>query len=158
MLCSFFWVCRFQVSAGPGHWMRRGRALWVQKWPWRKGAYKGSASKLLRDPRFVRGLRRSTAGMPDWLTTLSGPSGRNRLYSEANRKVIVATVCDPTDCEGSRAYIGFLPAKGLWGASVYLGRHVTELGRPIMPGSAMQIAPDEVSYAITCAQNLDWGD
>jgi hypothetical protein len=122
------------------------------------GAYAGDARVLLRDPRFVTGHRQATTDQPVWLASLNGPSGMNRLYSDGNLKVVVLTVCDPDDCEGNRAYIGFSPAKGLWGASAYLGKHVTELGRPIMPGSAIQTFPDEVAGAIICAQNLDWGD
>jgi hypothetical protein len=66
--------------------------------------------------------------------------------------------CNLTACDAERAYIGFAPRSGAWGASIYLGGGGVELGHPVIPGAAEEIMPDEIAPAVICAQNLDWGD
>ena len=116
------------------------------------GQFNGNAAALKAVPAFLAKHRVATAQEDTWLRDLAGRSGRNRLYQNGGRQVVIATLCNPGDCEGNRAYIAYEPATGTWAASLYEGRHVRELGE----------RPDDLSYdsqlaePIACAQNLDW--
>lgn len=103
--------------------------------------------------------RRRAADLPEWLSSDALSTSSFRLYQTAGRDdMMVLTRCKRTSCESERAYIGFASSSGMWGASIYLGGKVTELGQPLVPGSALQSMPEDVASAVICAQNLDWGN
>lgn len=118
------------------------------------GQFEGNAAVLKAVPAFLTKHAAATAQEEAWLHNLSGRSGRNRLHQSGSRHIVLATVCNPGDCESNRAYIAYEPATGLWGAMLYEGRHVRELGE--RPGDP--ILPSPLADAIFCAQNLDWGN
>lgn len=121
------------------------------------GSYAGNATTAMAVPAFARIHAAHTQGQPSWLANLKGASGRNRVYVQGAKKVLVVTVCDPSNCERVRGYVAFEPKSAQWGASLYLDGQVQELGDPVMAGAETQIVPQEVAQALICAQNLDWG-
>lgn len=109
-------------------------------------------------PRLMAEIRRRAEELPPWFAD-EGLSTSFRVYQTAGRDdVVVVTRCNRTNCDAERAYIGFAPRSGDWGASIYLGGRVTELGPPVMPGAALQAMPEKIGLAVICAQNLDWGN
>ena len=110
------------------------------------------------DPRLTAEIIRRAAEWPPWLSNVDLSKSTLRLFRMANSEVLMLTRCKRTDCDAERAYIGFAPQSGSWGASIYLGGKVVNLGLPVVPGAAQEIMPDEIVPAVICAQNLDWGD
>jgi len=121
------------------------------------GSYQGTAPTALTVSAFARAHAAHTQDQMPWLAKLTGGSGRNRVYVQGKKKVLLVTVCDPANCERVRAYVAFEPSTNTWGARLYLDDQVQELGVPIMAGAETQILPQEVAQAVICAQNLDWG-
>lgn len=110
------------------------------------------------DLRLIAGIKRRTADMPPWFANEALSNSTLRLFRSPDEEILVLTRCDRANCDQERAYIGVNLKSGVWGGSAYIGRHVVELGPPIMPGAAQEIVPQEVVSALICAQNLDWGD
>ena len=122
-----------------------------------------SGGALLRaemhvDLRLTAEILRRAAQLPPWFSRMDLSKSTLRLYKKENSTVLVLTRCNLTACDAERAYIGFAPRSGTWGASIYLGGGGVELGHPVIPGAAEEIMPDEIAPAVICAQNLDWGD
>jgi len=118
-------------------------------------ASNGSAA----EPRLEAEIRPRAAELPPWFADEGMSTSSFRLYQAAGRgDVVVLTRCNRTNCDAERAYIGFAPRSGEWGASIYLHGRVTELGRPILPGAALQIMPEDVAPAVLCAEDRDWGN
>lgn len=115
------------------------------------------AQSLLTDQRFSSVHRLRTNGFPTWLSSLSGAGKPNRIFVGQGNPIVVAHSCDPANCATARAYVGFDPIKGTWGARVLIGRVVTELGDPIEPSGAIEVVPDAIAPALICAQNIDAG-
>lgn len=109
------------------------------------------------DPRLIAGIKRRKADMPPWFANEALSRSTLRLFRSPDEEILVLTRCDRANCDRERAYIGVNLKSGVWGGSVYLDRHVVELGPPIMPGAAQEMVPQEVVSALICAQNLDWG-
>ena len=120
------------------------------------GNYSGDVNALLRDKRFTTANALNASHFPPWLLQNRWKSAKNRTYKHAGVTVIVATLCDLDNCDQNRAYIGFEPSTANWGASIYAGRNVVEVGRPTVAGSSLQVMPDSVAAAVICAQNSDW--
>lgn len=114
-------------------------------------------ANIRADPRLTAEIMRRAAELPPWFSSVDLSKSAMRVYKTANSKVLVLTRCNRTACDDERAYIGFVPQSGAWGASIYLGGKVVNLGRPVVPGAAEEIMPDEIVPAVICAQNLDWG-
>jgi len=110
------------------------------------------------DLRLTAEILRRAAQLPPWFSRMDLSKSTLRLYKKANSTVLVLTRCNLTACDAERAYIGFAPRSGAWGASIYLGGGGVQLGHPVIPGAAEEIMPDEIAPAVVCAQNLDWGD
>jgi hypothetical protein len=115
-------------------------------------------ANIRADPRLTAEIMRRAAELPPWFSSVDLSKSTLRVYKTANSKVLVLTRCKRTDCDAERAYIGFDPQSGVWGASVYLKGGGVELGHPVVPGAAEEMMPDEIAPAVICAQNLDWGD
>ncbi len=115
--------------------------------------YSGDARVMKSISDFIS--RHSEAAIEEepWLKSLIGKSGKNRVYSKGEQRIVIITLCNSANCEKNRAYIAYEPKTGSYGASLYEDRHVREIGA----------TPDEIMYpphlgaAIICAQNLDWG-
>ena len=109
-------------------------------------------------PRLTAEIQRRAAQLPSWFSNVDLSKSTVRVFKTAGSDIFVLTRCNRTNCEAERAYIGFAPRSVGWGASLYLEGAVVELGRPVVPGAAQEIMPDEIAPAVICAQNLDWGN
>ena len=119
-----------------------------------QGPFTGKAPTMKLVSGFGAAHRAGTAGDYPWLEQLNGKSGANRLYREGNRQVVVATVCDPADCDGLRAYVAFEPAKRAWGATVIEGPNLRELVQGA--GNTTLAMHDQVlAHALLCAIDTD---
>ncbi|PHV19181.1 hypothetical protein CSQ92_27800 [Janthinobacterium sp. BJB446] len=116
------------------------------------------AADMHVDPRMAAEIQRRAAQLPPWFSSVALSKNTFRLFRTANSDVFVLTRCNRMNCDAERAYIGFAPRSVGWGASLYLGAGVVELGRPVVPGAAQEIMPDDIAPAVICAQNLDWGN
>lgn len=117
------------------------------------GAFKGDAQVMWSATDFSRRHAIATQGEEPWIHLLTGRSGLNRVYQTGTQQVIVTTICNPADCERNRAYIAFERATGVYGGSVYEGKHVREFGAT--PEDRWYA--EQIGAALICAQNLDWG-
>lgn len=109
--------------------------------------YKGAAYFLRRaDPTFGGqhdALTRSTA---PWLHRLDGPSGANRLFTDADgESAIVFWTCKARDCSSNLAYGAYAPRSGAYALAV------REDGGDHSLGSSSPL----LQRAIACARALD---
>jgi hypothetical protein len=114
----------------------------------------GGPLTALKVPAFARAHAAGTKGEAPWLRRLSGGAGANRVYLEPGHRIIVLAVCNPTDCDGERAYVAFEPATGDWGANVFEGRQI----RALVRGSGqttLAMHPEPLDMALVCAANAD---
>lgn len=123
-----------------------------------KGTLQGQAKQALQAmPNFAAIHTANTTGEGDWLAKATGRSGPNRIYREKRSEIIVVTLCNPAMCPGNRAYVGWEPATGAWGVTVFEGRNT----RDIVAGAGqttMAILPDLIGNALICAANADMGE
>jgi hypothetical protein len=126
-----------------------------------QGTYAGNAMDALREPTLAQLHKAHTQSFgQDWLThpTQSGANRTVRVRERDGREqdVLVLTICGSADCN-VRAYEAFDPRTKDWGASIYNGGPVVELGHPVMPGAAEETLSLALSGPIICTQDLDWG-
>ena len=110
--------------------------------------YKGTASFLLNaDPALAARHEAVTRqGSPAWLQQLDGPSGSNRLFTDAvGEGVLVFSVCKPRDCDASHAYGAYSLQTKQYALRVSAGGAATMLGSP---------AP-ALKAAMACARSID---
>ena len=126
-----------------------------------RGTYAGHAVDALRELTLAQLHQAHTQSFgQDWLIhpTHSGVNRTVRVRERDGRiqDVLVLTICGSADCN-VRAYEAFDPLTQDWGASIYNGGPVVELGNPVMPGAAEETVSVALSGPIICTQNLDWG-
>lgn len=119
-----------------------------------QGPFTGKAPTMKLVASFGAAHRAGTAGDYPWLEQLNGKSGANRLYRQGSRQVVVATVCDPADCDGLRAYVAFEPAKGAWGATVIEGPNLRELVQGAK-NTTLAMHEQVLAHALLCAIDTD---
>jgi hypothetical protein len=110
------------------------------------------------DSRLLAGVKQRAGRFAPWFYSEALSRNTLRLFRSPDEEILVLTRCERANCDGERAYIGLNLKSGVWGGSAYMGGRVVEMGPPIMPGAAQEMAPQEVVSALICAQNLDWGD